>query len=109
VETTPPRLKNQKRPLIWLRSDGNYTWEIRKFKADSTLNAAYLNPKSINIETTQWKIRDNYVYFFIKFQDEGYPGSYYSLGYYPEEDKLYGSYFQAVAEQKYDVVFDRVK
>jgi hypothetical protein len=91
----------------WLRMDGGYVLHIDKFNADSTLNAVYLNPKPIHISENQWKIQDGYLYFFIKFDDEGYPGSYYSLGYYPEEDKLFGIYYQAVMGQKFDVIFER--
>ena len=91
----------------WLRSDGGYILELNNLKTDSTLEAAYFNPNPINISETQWKVQDGHLYFLVKFDDEGYPGSYYSLGYYEEEDRLYGFYFQAVQQQKYDVVFER--
>ncbi len=91
----------------WLRTDGNYVFNIEKFNADSTLQAVYLNPKPIHIVETRWKLQDGFVYFFIKFEDEGYPGSYYSLGYLPEEDKLYGFYYQAQMNQEFEVVFER--
>lgn len=91
----------------WIRSDGDYTLEINNLKTDSTLDVTYLNPEPINISETQWKTEEGHFYFFVKFDDEGYPGSYYSLGYISEEDKLYGFYFQALQQQQYDVVFDR--
>jgi len=91
----------------WLRTDGNYVLNIEKFNSDSTLNAIYLNPKPINIAETHWKVQDGYIYFFVKFDDEGYPGSYYSLGYLPEEDKLFGLYYQAAMNQEFEVVFER--
>jgi len=92
----------------WQRTDANYILDLKNIKTDSTLEAAYLNPKSINISETHWKINDGYFYFLIKFDDTGYPGSYYSLGYYPEEDRLFGIYYQAVQQQTYDVVFERI-
>ncbi len=91
----------------WLRTDGNYVLNIEKFNADSTLRAFYLNPKPIHIAETRWKVQDDHVFFFIKFDDEGYPGSYYSLGYLPEEDRLYGFYYQAVMNQEFEVIFER--
>jgi len=92
----------------WQRTDAEYILELKNIKTDSTLEAAYLNPKPINISETHWKVNGEYFYFLVKFDDEGYPGSYYSLGYIPEEDRLYGFYFQAVQQQKYDVVFERL-
>ena len=92
----------------WQRSDSPYVLVLSNIKTDSTLVAKYLNPKSINISETHWKTSDGYFYFYIKFDDEGYPGSYYSLGYYPEEDRLFGFYYQAMQKQKYDVVFERM-
>ena len=91
----------------WLRTDGNYVLNIQRFNPDSTLNAIYLNPRPINIAETRWKVQDNYIYFYVKFDDQGYPGSYYSLGYLPEEDKLYGLYYQAVMGQEFEVIFER--
>ena len=102
-------LQNGERDKIlgsWLRPDGGYILEIKKF-SESSFEAAYYNPKSIYVSETEWKIQDGYVYLFIKFDDEGYPGSYYSLGYYPEKDMLIGFYYQAVAKQKFDVYFER--
>jgi len=91
----------------WQRTDGGYVLEINNLKSDSTLEAAYFNPNPINVSETHWKTQRGYLYIFVKFDDEGYPGSYYSLGYYPEEDRLYGFYFQAVQQEKFDVVFER--
>lgn len=91
----------------WLRPDGNYVLILEKFSPDSTVVARYLNPRPIHISETRWKTQDGYIYFYIKFDDEGYPGSYYSLGYLPEEDKLYGIYYQVMMRQQYEVEFVR--
>ena len=96
-------------PVIdqWLRVDGGYILDLKKFNSDSTLDAAYLNPNPIHISETKWKVQEEYLYFYILFDDEGYPGSYYSLGYFPEDDKLFGIYYQAVQQQQYEVTFER--
>jgi len=91
----------------WARTDGDYILDIKKFNTDSTLEAAYYNPQPIHIAETRWKMQEGYVYFYVLFEDEGYPGSYYSLGYFPEEDRLYGVYFQAVQQQQFEVFFER--
>jgi hypothetical protein len=91
----------------WLRTDGSYVLNIQKFNDDSTLTTIYLNPKPIHIAETGWKVQEGFVYLFVRFDDEGYPGSYYSLGYLPEEDKLYGFYYQAVMDQEFEVLFER--
>ncbi len=91
----------------WQRTDGEYIIELSNIKTDSTVEAAYSNPKPINISETMWKVNDGYFYFYIKLDDEGYPGSYYSLGYFAEDDKMYGIYYQALQGQQYDVVFER--
>ena len=80
---------------------------IERFNNDSTINAGYLNPKPIHIAETRRKVIDDTVNFYVIFEDEGYPGSYYSLGYITEEDKLYGFYYQAVINQEFEVVFTR--
>ena len=97
------------KPVIdqWLRTDGDYVLDIKGFNADTTIDVAYLNPNSINISETRWKVQEGYLYFYILFDDEGYPGSYYSLGYIPEDDKLFGIYYQAVQQQQYEIVFER--
>ena len=80
----------------WIRPDGGYNLEILAFNKN-TVDAAYYNPNPIMVSETQWKIQDGYVYMFIKFDDVGYEGSYYSLGYYPDKDMLMGFYYQAVS------------
>ena len=92
----------------WKRPDGGYILEIKTFNSGS-FEASYYNPKSIYISETQWKIQEGYVYLFVKFDDEGYPGSYYSLGYYPDKDLLVGFYHQAVIQQNFEVYFERMK
>ena len=46
---------------------------------------------------------------FFELRAGGYNGSTYTLTYDPAADVLKGIYYQAVAQQKFDVFFTRVK
>jgi hypothetical protein len=104
---TPPA---ETEPVLgsWIRPDGGYNLHIMAFNKN-TVDAAYYNPNPIMVSETQWKIQDGYVYLFVKFDDVGYEGSYYSLGYYPDKDILMGFYYQAAMNQKFDIYFEREK
>ena len=91
----------------WLRLDGGYVLDIKGFNADSTLDVAYYNPRSINVARTRWKIDGGQLFFYVLFDDEGYRGSYYSLGYFPNDDRISGYYYLAVEQQEYEVYFER--
>lgn len=91
----------------WSRTDGSYVIRVRDVKPDGLLDAEYLNPKSINIaeaNVSEWKGLKK---LFIKLQDEGYPGSTYTLYYSPEKDALAGFYYQATRKETFEVVFLR--
>ena len=93
----------------WVRTDGGYIIRVREIKPDGLVDAEYLNPKAINIteaNVSRWKGLNK---LFIKLQDDGYPGSTYTLYYYPEKDALAGFYYQAVMNQNFEVVFVRKK
>ena len=45
----------------------------------------------------------------LELQAGGYNGSTYTLVYDPERDILRGVYFQAVAQQSYEVYFQRAR
>jgi len=93
----------------WLRPDGGYIIEIRSISADGRMNAAYLNPRPINVARAgaSWKNGSQEV--FIELQDTGYPGSTYTLDYNPVQDAFTGVYFQATLKQAFEVVFVRQK
>jgi hypothetical protein len=91
----------------WLRPDGGYVIEILEVHDQGTLNARYLNPRPINIARAEWKVEDDRLKIFIKFDDVNYPGSTYTLDYFPDRDQLIGAYFQAVQQQSYYVEFIR--
>ena len=91
----------------WVRPDGGYVIKVREIKPDGSVDAGYFNPNAINVEeatVTEWK---GLAKLFIKLEDEGYPGSTYTLYYYAEKDALAGFYYQAAIKQTFEVVFMR--
>ena len=79
----------------WNRLDGGYVLHVREVKTDGSVDVGYFNPKEINIaeaKVSEWKGLNK---LFIKLEDEGYPGSTYTLYYYAEKDALAGFYYQA--------------
>lgn len=93
----------------WVRPDGGYVIEISKIHPDGKTEAAYYNPRPINVAKANVSEIDGMLGLFIKLQDQGYPGSTYALKYDPEHDAMVGIYYQAVMKQSYDVVFRRKK
>ena len=91
----------------WVRPDGGYIVRVRDVNPDGSVDAGYFNPGKINIAEANVSLRKGLVKLFIKLQDKGYPGSTYTLYYYPEKDALAGFYYQAVVGQTYEVVFFR--
>ena len=49
------------------------------------------------------------LHVLVELQAPGYPGSTYTLHYEPQRDQLEGSYFQAALQQRFAVVFVRMK
>jgi hypothetical protein len=93
----------------WLRPDGGYVIEIRGARPDGVLDAAYFNPRPINVSRADWRGDSGRLQVFIELRDANYPGSTYTLRYAPEQDRLVGEYFQAVQRQTFDVEFVRQK
>jgi hypothetical protein len=91
----------------WLRPDGGYIIEIINVHNEGTFEARYLNPRSINISRAEWKTEDNRLKIYIEFDDVNYPGSNYTLDYFPDRDLLIGAYFQAIQQQSFYVEFIR--
>jgi hypothetical protein len=89
----------------WVRTDGGYIIRVRDIKPDGSVDAEYFNPDKINVEeanVSEWKGLSK---LYIKLQDEGYPGSTYTLYYYAEKNALAGFYYQAAIDQTFKVVF----
>lgn len=91
----------------WLRPDGGYVLEINSAKENGSLEAAYFNPKPINVSEAKWSRKNNRLRIYVEFSDVNYPGSYYKLDYYAHNDRLIGTYFQAVIQQNFSVEFVR--
>jgi hypothetical protein len=93
----------------WVRTDGGYVIEIQNVGADGQMQAAYFNPKPINVSRAEAKRSGAAVTIFIELRAPGYPGSTYTLIHDPKSDELKGIYHQAVLQQNFDVVFVRGK
>ncbi len=93
----------------WVRPDGGYIVRVQDVNPDGSVDAGYFNPGKINIAEANVFLWKGLVKLFIKLQDKGYPGSTYTLYYYPEKDALAGFYYQAATGQTYEVVFLRKK
>jgi hypothetical protein len=93
----------------WLRPDGGYVLEIRSIDSNGKIEAAYFNPKSINIAKADASQDGPTLKVFVELRAPNYPGSTYTLSYDQEHDQLRGIYFQAVQQQSFNVYFVRMK
>ena len=93
----------------WLRADGGYVLELSDVGFGGTLTASYLYPNPINVSRAAWRLEEGLVIVFVELRDVNYPGSTYTLAYFPDPDALAGYYFQAAQGQSYEVAFERVK
>jgi hypothetical protein len=93
----------------WLRTDGGKTIRIKSATADGKLVAEYYNPNPIHVDKAEWMIKDNNLIISVVLKDVNYPGSAYTLQYFPSDDQLAGNYFQAVEGANYEVDFVRQK
>lgn len=91
----------------WQRTDGGYMLEIRQSTPDGRLDVAYYNPDPIHVSRAKWAEKDGDYFVMVELQDVNYPGSTYGLQYFPEDDRLAGTYYQAVEGNTYDVEFER--
>lgn len=91
----------------WARTDGGYTVHVRSVKEDGTAHVGYFNPRQINVAEARVSVFKGLIELHIKLQDQGYPGSTYTLYYYEEKDAMVGFYYQAAADQTYEVIFLR--
>jgi hypothetical protein len=93
----------------WVRVDSPYVIEIRSVGDDGTLEAAYYNPRPINVSRAEAREKNGKLEVFVELRDINYPGSNYKLTYDGALDMLRGVYFQAVMQQNFDVAFRRLK
>jgi hypothetical protein len=93
----------------WTRTDSPYQLKITELLDDGTMKVGYFNPKSINVGKSSWKNSNGVLEIYVELRDVNYPGSSYTLYYFPEKDLLAGKYFQAVEGLSYDIGFMRSK
>jgi hypothetical protein len=93
----------------WLRSDGTYVLELRGADRSGIVQAAYFNPKSINVSRSIWLRGAEGTQVVVELNDTGYPGATYVLGLAADGDRLVGKYNQPQMGQSFDVEFIRQK
>lgn len=106
--TPSPEFDEQTLNGKWQRPDGGYVIEITVVHPDGRLDAAYYNPRPINIARAAWRIGGGRLQVLVILNDEGYPNATYVLHYDPEKDQLFGDYTQPAAEQTFEVNFVRM-
>lgn len=93
----------------WQRPDGGYCLEIKAVANDGAMDVAYFNPRPVHVGSARAFLQDGRLYVMVTLQDVNYPGSTYRLTYDPTEDRLMGTYYQAVAGETYRILFVRVE
>lgn len=93
----------------WLRPEGGYILSVKDVDSGGKMDAAYFNPKPINVSKAQATREGSTLKVFVELRDTGYPGSTYTLIYDPKTDRLGGVYHQAAIGQRFDVLFVRSK
>lgn len=96
-------------PGRWVRPDGGYVINIRSVDASGKVDAAYANPNPLPFSSAEATREGKVIKLFFELRAAGYNGSTYTLAYDPAADVLKGVYFQAVAQQKFDVYFTRAR
>jgi hypothetical protein len=93
----------------WVRPDGGYVIGIKAVDASGKLDASYANPSPLPFYTAEATSEGDALKLFFELRAGGYNGSTYTLKYDVASDQLKGVYYQAVAKQKFEVVFVRAK
>ena len=85
--------------------------EDRRRQLDSAgkVDAAYFNPSPLPFSKADAALNGNTVNLFFELRAGGYAGSTYTLTYDPTRDQLVGVYFQAVAQQEFEIYFIRIR
>lgn len=92
----------------WVRPDGGYTITIKSVDAAGKIDASYANPTPLPFSKARATKNGRKLELFFEIVAGGYAGSTYTLTLDPATDTLKGTYYQAVAKQKYDVFFRRL-
>jgi uncharacterized protein (DUF2147 family) len=91
----------------WVRPDGGYRIAIKGVGPNGELEAIYYNPTALPFSRAQTSMEGTTLRVFFELRAGGYDGSTYELAYDPASDRLVGTYYQAVAKQKFSVYFAR--
>jgi hypothetical protein len=91
----------------WVRPDGGYTIVIRNIATNGQLEAMYFNPNPLPFAKAQAGREGSKLRAHFELRAGGYDGSTYELTYDPANDRLTGTYYQAVAKQSFEVFFTR--
>jgi hypothetical protein len=91
----------------WVRPDGGYMIVIKSIGPNGQLEAMYFNPNPLAFAKARALPEGATLRAFFELQAGGYAGSTYELTYDPASDRLKGTYYQAVAKQKFAVFFAR--
>lgn len=94
-------------PGRWVRLDGGYVISINAIGATGKLDASYSNPKPLPFHAAAAKYNGGTLKLSFELRAGGYNGSTYTLTYDAKSDQLKGSYYQAVANQTFEVAFVR--
>ena len=92
----------------WQRPDGGYVLEIRGVEPGGKMDAAYFNPRPINVAKANASQEGTVTKVFVELRDVNYPGSTYTLTYDAPSDQLKGVYYQAALQQRFEVDFARM-
>jgi len=93
----------------WQRPNGGYVLEIKKVSKNGNVDAAYFNPNPIHVASAEAADANGELKVVVELRDVNYPGSTYNLTYDPADDRLKGTYYQAVAGETYRIFFIRVQ
>jgi hypothetical protein len=93
----------------WLRLDGGYVIDVRTVEDGGTMDVAYFNPRPIKVSRAEASQEGATIKVFLELRDINYPGSTYTLTYDSASDQLKGVYYQAALQQRFEVVFVRMK
>jgi uncharacterized protein (DUF2147 family) len=91
----------------WVRPDGGYRIAIKGVGPKGELEAIYYNPTALPFSRAQTSMDGTTLRVFLELRAGGYDGSTYELVYDPASDRLVGTYYQAVAKQKFNIYFAR--
>jgi hypothetical protein len=104
---SPAKISAEVLKGTWVRPDGGYRIAINGVGPDGKVEATYFNPTRLPFAKAQVSQDGATFRIVLELQAGGYAGSTYDLLYEPATNRLKGTFYQAVAKQKFDVYFER--